>query len=411
MNMPDFASIDDALAALSAGQLIVLVDDDSETATGALAGAAQFVTTDQLVWVSRRITGLIGIPMTRERADELHLSLMVPEDEATGRGAFTVSVDLVDGNTTGSSQADQARTIAALARAEVNAEDFARPGHVFPLRAREGGVLKRAGHAEAVVDLCRLAGLSPVGVVADLVSEAGEMMPLADAATFAAEQDLHLVSIADVVRHRRKSEILVEPMGAARVPTKHGDFMCHAYRSVVDGVDHIAFVKGDVDGGDPPLVRVHSECLTGDILGSLRCDCGPQLDLALQMIAEEGRGVVVYLRGHEGRGIGIGHKMRAYALQDQGLDTVEANAVQGLPVDSREYGVGANMLADLGVAQMRIMTNNPAKLTGLDGYGLEIVDRVPIVIPSNPENEKYLETKRTRMGHNYAGAEGAGDDA
>jgi len=224
-------------------------------------------------------------------------------------------------------------------------------------------------------------------------------MPLRDAAAFAAEHDLLLVSIADVVRHRRKSEILVEAIGAARVPTEYGDFMCHAYRSVVDGVDHVAFVKGDVDGGDPPLVRVHSECLTGDILGSLRCDCGPQLDLALQMIAEEGRGAVIYLRGHEGRGIGIGHKMRAYALQDEGLDTVEANSAQGLPVDSREYGVGANMLADLGITRMRIMTNNPAKLTGLDGYGLEVVDRVPIEIPSNPENEKYLETKRTRMGH------------
>lgn len=395
--MPDFASISASLDAIAAGSLIVVVDDDSETATGALAGAAQFMDTEKLVWLSRRVTGLIGVPMSVDRADEL--DLMVAEDEATGRGAFTVSVDLVDGNTTGSSPADQARTIAALARAEVAADDFARPGHVFPLRAREGGVLKRAGHAEAVVDLCRLAGLSPVGVVADLVSATGDMMPLYDAAAFAADNDLLLVSIADVVRHRRKSEILVEQMGVARVPTKHGDFMCHAYRSVLDGVDHIAFVMGDVDGGDPPLVRVHSECLTGDILGSLRCDCGPQLDLALQKIAHEGRGVLIYLRGHEGRGIGIGHKMRAYALQDQGLDTVEANAAQGLPVDSREYGVGANMLADLGVSRFRIMTNNPAKLTGLDGYGLEIVDRVPVEIASNPENEKYLETKRTRMGH------------
>lgn len=408
MTNPTFASIDDAFVALAAGELLVLVDDDSDAATGALAGPAQFMTTEQLVWLSRRVTGLIGVPMTPERADALDLSLMVPEDEATGRGAFTVSVDLIDGNTTGSSPADQARTMAALARAEVNADDFARPGHVFPLRAREGGVLKRAGHAEAVVDLCRLAGLSPVGVVADLVSDLGEMMPLAEAAAFAAEHDVPLVSIADVVRYRRKSEILVEHFGAARVPTKHGDFMCHAYRSVLDGVDHIAFVMGDVDGGDPPLVRVHSECLTGDILGSLRCDCGPQLDLALQKIAEEGRGVVIYLRGHEGRGIGIGHKMRAYALQDEGLDTVEANSAQGLPIDSREYGVGANMLADLGITQMRIMTNNPAKLTGLDGYGLEIVDRVPVEIASNPENERYLETKRTRMGHTLS--EATGDD-
>lgn len=397
--MPDFAPVPDALAALADGRLVVLVDDDSDTATGALAGAAQFMTTEQLVWLSRRVTGLIGVPMAVERADELDLELMVAEEEATGRGAFTVSVDLVEGNTTGSSPADQARTIAALARAEVGAEDFARPGHVFPLRAREGGVLKRAGHAEAVVDLCRLAGLSPVGVVADLVGDTGDMMPLADASTFAAGNGLLLVSIADVVRHRRKSEILVDHIGAARVPTVHGDFMCHAYRSVVDGVDHIAFVMGDVDGGDPPLVRVHSECLTGDILGSLRCDCGPQLDLALQKIAAEGRGVLIYLRGHEGRGIGIGHKMRAYALQDEGLDTVDANTAQGLPVDSREYGVGANMLADLGVSRMRIMTNNPAKLTGLDGYGLEIVGRVAIEVAPNPENLRYLQTKRNRMSH------------
>ena len=218
-------------------------------------------------------------------------------------------------------------------------------------------------------------------------------------AAYAQENNLKIITIEDLISYRRVSEKLVSQTAAAELPTKYGDFMCHAYRSVVDGVDHIAFVKGDVDGGDPPLVRVHSECLTGDILGSLRCDCGPQLDLALQMIAEEGRGVVIYLRGHEGRGIGIGHKMRAYALQDEGLDTVEANSAQGLPVDSREYGVGANMLADLGISRMRIMTNNPAKLTGLDGYGLEIVDRVPIEIASNPENAKYLETKRTRMGH------------
>lgn len=405
--MPSFASIPDTFAALQQGAFIVLVDDDSETANGALVGAAESMTTENLVWLNRQVTGVIGVPLTEERAVALGLPLMVSEEDATGRGAFTVSVDLIEGNSTGSSSADQARTILALADDASGPADFARPGHVFPLRARGGGVLKRAGHAEAVVDLCRLAGLRDVGVVADLVADDGEVTDLAEAARFAEANGLLLVSIADLVRHRRQSENLVEAVAAARIPTQYGDFTAHAYKSVVDGVEHLAYVMGDVDGGEPPLVRVHSECLTGDILASLRCDCGPQLQLALKMIADEGRGVLVYLRGHEGRGIGIGHKMRAYALQDEGLDTVDANAAQGLPVDSREYGVGANILADLGVSRMRIMTNNPAKLTGLGGYGLEIVGRVPIVIESNPENLRYLETKRTRLGHLSAADEDA----
>ena len=384
MSDSPFTDIETAAKALAAGEYIVLVDDESPTATGALAGTAETMTTERLVWLNRRTTGLVGVPMTIERATVLGLELMVDEEEATGHGAFTVSIDLIEGNSTGSSPADQSRTIAALARPDIRPEEFARPGHVFPLRARLGGVLKRAGHAEAV---------------ADLATDAGEMMDLAASQVFAKEHGLKLVSIADLVRHRRQKEILVEHFAAARLPTTFGEFMAHAYRSVVDGEEHVAYVMGDVEGGEPPLVRVHSECLTGDILHSTRCDCGPQLQTALQKIAGEGRGVLIYLRGHEGRGIGIGHKMRAYALQDEGLDTVDANAAQGLPVDSREYGVGANMLADLGVTQMRIMTNNPAKLTGLDGYGLEIVDRVPVEIASNPENEKYLETKRTRMGH------------
>lgn len=394
-----FADIDAAATALAAGEYLVVVDDDTSTATGALAGAAGPMTTERLVWLNRCTTGLVGVPMTFERSAALGLPLMVEEDEATGRGAFTVSIDLIEGNSTGSSPADQARTMNALARPDIRPDDFARPGHVFPLRARRGGVLKRAGHAEAVVDLCTIAGIARVGVLADLATDDGEMMDLTASLAFAAEHGLLVVSIADLVRYRRKREILVEHFAAARLPTTYGQFMAHAYRSVVDGEEHVAYVMGDVEGGEPPLVRVHSECLTGDILASTRCDCGPQLQLALQKIAEEGRGVLIYLRGHEGRGIGIGHKMRAYALQDDGLDTVDANAAQGLPVDSREYGVGANMLADLGVTRFRIMTNNPAKLIGLDGYGLEIVERVPIEIPPNPENLRYLQTKRNRMAH------------
>jgi len=408
MSDSPFASIDDAAEALASGHYLVVVDDDTPTATGALIGAAHAMTTEKLVWLNRRTTGLVGVPMTVERSNGLGLQLMVDEDEATGRGAFTVSIDLVEGNSTGSSPADQARTIAALARADIKADEFVRPGHVFPMRSRDGGVLKRAGHSEAVTDLCTIASIPRVGVVADLATDEGEMMQLETSLAFAAEHGLRVLSIADLVRYRRRREILVEHFAAARLPTTYGEFMAHAYRSVVDGEEHVAYVMGDVEGGEPPLVRVHSECLTGDILHSTRCDCGPQLQTALQKIAEEGRGVLIYLRGHEGRGIGIGHKMRAYALQDDGLDTVDANSAQGLPVDSREYGVGANMLADLGVTRMRIMTNNPAKLTGLDGYGLEIVERVPIEIPPNPENLRYLQTKRNRMQHQIDAGSDAG---
>lgn len=408
MSDSPFASIPAAAEALASGSFLVVVDDDTPTATGALVGAAHTMTTEKLVWLNRRTTGLVGVPMTVERSNALGLQLMVDEEEATGRGAFTVSIDLIGGNSTGSSPADQARTIAALARTDIKSDEFARPGHVFPMRSREGGVLKRAGHCEAVTDLCTIAAVPLVGVVADLAADDGEMMQLDASLAFAAEHGLPALSIADLVRYRRRREILVEHFAAARLPTTYGEFMAHAYRSVVDGEEHVAYVMGDVEGGEPPLVRVHSECLTGDILHSTRCDCGPQLQTALQKIAEEGRGVLIYLRGHEGRGIGIGHKMRAYALQDDGLDTVDANSAQGLPVDSREYGVGANMLADLGVTRMRIMTNNPAKLTGLDGYGLEIVDRVPIEIPPNPENLRYLQTKRNRMQHQIDAGSDAG---
>lgn len=397
--------IQTALDALGRGEFVIVVDDDLPASDGVLVGAAASMTAESMAWMARNTSGAICAPMTNGRADNLQLPLMVTDAEGIARAAFTVSVDLIPGNSSGTSPADRARTLAALASDAHSPKEFSRPGHVAPLRARPGGVLKRAGHTEAAIDLCRLADQPKVGAMAELITAEGEMMRLADCRTFADKHGLALISITDLVKFRRKSEKLVEHFAAARLPTSYGEFVAHAYRSVVDGEEHVAYVMGDVDGGDPPLVRVHSECLTGDILASIRCDCGPQLQLALKMIADEGRGVLVYLRGHEGRGIGIGHKLRAYALQDTGLDTVDANSAQGLPVDSREYGVGAGMLADLGVRQMRLMTNNPTKLGGLDGYGLEIVERVGIEIPSNPENLRYLETKRTRMGHTLGEAQ------
>jgi 3,4-dihydroxy 2-butanone 4-phosphate synthase/GTP cyclohydrolase II len=310
-----------------------------------------------------------------------------------------VSVDVLAGTTTGISSADRTRTVRALADPDARADHFARPGHIFPLRARPGGVLKRAGHTEAAVDLCAFAGRADVGVLCEIVNDNGTMARLPDLLSFAAEHGLKVISIADLIRYRRRSEKLVERFATARIPTKYGEFSAVAYRSVLDGEEHVAYVLGDLTGAEDVLVRVHSECLTGDLLGSLRCDCGSQLDAALQMVGDAGQGVIVYLRGHEGRGIGIGHKIRAYSLQDEGHDTVDANLAQGLPVDNREYGVGAQILADLGVHTMRLMTNNPMKYGGLEGYGLEITGRVPLRTAPNPENIRYLETKRARMGH------------
>jgi 3,4-dihydroxy 2-butanone 4-phosphate synthase/GTP cyclohydrolase II len=397
--MTTLDSIDEAIEAFSRGEFLVVVDDEDRENEGDLIIAADAITEEKMAWLIRHTSGVICAPMTEQHADRLQLPLMVSENTEAHRTAFTVTIDLVAGNSTGISAADRARTVAALTDPDRSPREFSRPGHIFPLRARPGGVLKRAGHTEAAVDLCRLAGRVEVGAICEMTHDDGSMLRLADCREFADAHGLRLISIADLIRHRRRSEKLVEHFGAARVPTTYGDFMAHAYRSLLDGEEHVAYVMGDVEGGIPPLVRVHSECLTGDILASTRCDCGPQLQTALRQIAEEGRGVVVYLRGHEGRGIGIGHKLRAYALQDDGMDTIEANEAQGLPVDSREYGVGANILADLGIRAMRLMTNNPAKLGGLEGYDLEITERVPIEIASNPENVRYLETKRDRMGH------------
>jgi 3,4-dihydroxy 2-butanone 4-phosphate synthase/GTP cyclohydrolase II len=391
--------IEDVIAAIGRGDIVVMVDDEDRENEGDFIMAAEFATPEKLAFIVRYSTGVICAPLTDERCEELRLPLMVEQNTESQRTAYTVTVDVIEGTSTGISAADRAATVRAIANPDVSFKAFARPGHIFPLRARQGGVLKRAGHTEAAVDLARLAGCQPVGVICEIQHDDGTMMRLDSLKKFCKEHGLLLSSIAQLIEYRRHHERLVERMGEATVPTEFGAFNCVAYRSTIDGVEHLAFVKGDISQEEQVLVRVHSECLTGDVFGSRRCDCGPQLAAAMAMVDKAGAGVIVYLRGHEGRGIGIGHKIRAYSLQDQGLDTVDANVELGLPVDSREYGIGAQILADLGVRKLRLMTNNPAKYGGLGGYGLSVVERVPINTIPTPENEAYLRTKRERMGH------------
>ncbi len=401
-----FDPIPDAIAAIARGEIVVVADDEDRENEGDLIMAADAVTEERLAFFVRHTSGVVCVGLTPERCDELRLPLMVPpggNTEAQGT-AFTVSVDLRDGTTTGISAADRTATLRALADPDVDATAFNRPGHIFPLRSRPGGVLKRAGHTEAAVDLARLAGRRPAGALCEVVRDDGAMARVPDLRRFADEHGLLLVSIADLIRYRRRTEKLVTRTADARVPTEWGDFRCHAYESRVDGDDtHLAFVRGEVDGEADVLVRVHSECITGDVFASVKCDCGAQLHEAMRRIAEEGRGVVVYLRGHEGRGIGITHKLRAYDLQEAGADTLDANLQLGLPVDSREYGVGAQILVDLGLSTIRLLTNNPAKYGGIDGFGLSITERVPLHVPVHPEARRYLETKRIRMGHLFPG--------
>ncbi len=394
-----FTNVENAVAAIGRGELVIVVDDANRENEGDLIMAAEKVTTEAMAFMIRHTSGVICMPLEGERLDELQLPMMVAENTTAYRTAFTVSVDAKRDTTTGISAADRAVTVHALVDPATTADDLARPGHIFPLRYREGGVLKRAGHTEATVDLAREAGCSPAGVLAEIVNDDGTMARLPDLERFAAEHGLQLVSIADLIRYRRHREKLVRRVSEARIPTRHGDFTAYVFQSLLDGTEHMAFVRGEVAGKENVLVRVHSECLTGDVFGSLRCDCGLQLDLALEQVAVADEGVVVYLRGHEGRGIGLGHKLRAYTLQDQGRDTVEANVELGFPIDSREYGIGSQILVDLGVTTMRLMTNNPAKYGGIEGYGLEIVERVPLRARPTEENIAYLRAKQEKLGH------------
>lgn len=398
-----FASIPEAIEDIRQGKLVVVVDDEDRENEGDLIMAAELATPEAMAFIVKHGTGIVCVSMKEEDLDRLNLPQMVNQKENEEKlcTAFTVTVDAKHGTTTGVSAQDRATTVLALASRNSKPEDFNRPGHIFPLKYREGGVLKRAGHTEASVDLAMLAGLDPVGVLCEVVDDDGSMARLPKLRQLAQEENLKIISIADLIRYRRKRDKLVEHSSAAMIPTMWGPFTAYCYRSILDGIEHIAMVKGDIGDGQDILVRVHSECLTGDIFGSARCDCGNQLALAMQQIEAASRGVLVYLRGHEGRGIGLGHKLRAYNLQDAGRDTVEANEELGLPVDSREYGIGAQILRDLGVRTMKLMTNNPAKYVGLKGYGLAVAGRVPLLSLITKENKRYLETKRAKMGHMY----------
>jgi 3,4-dihydroxy 2-butanone 4-phosphate synthase/GTP cyclohydrolase II len=392
---------------IRAGGLAIVTDDADRENEGDLIVAADAISPDKVGFFLRYTSGVLCVSLEDERCEELRLPPMVGENTESQGTAFTVSTDAGSGITTGISADDRARTIEMLSDPERTHGDFVRPGHVFPLRARAGGVLKRAGHTEAAIDLAKMADRNAAGVLCEVTTEDKRRMAGAsELQRLATQHDLPICSVADIVRLRMRTERLVEHRSEAIVRTAHGAFACHAWRSLSDGVEHLALVRGDVSGPEPVLVRVHSECLTGDVFGSERCDCGAQLEDAMAAIDREGRGVVVYLRGHEGRGIGLAHKIAAYNLQQTGHDTVDANLLLGLPVDSREYGIGAQILVELGVRSIRLMTNNPAKYEGLDGYALEIVERIPLLPRVTADNARYLETKRSRMGHQFPATDG-----
>ncbi len=392
------AMIPEAVEAIKAGKFVIVVDDEGRENEGDLVIAAEKVTPEAINFMARYGRGLICIAMTGERLDELMIPMMVYDNTSKFGSPFTVSVEAKHDVTTGISAHDRAVTVKALIEPSTKAEDISRPGHMFPLRAREGGVLVRVGHTEAVVDLAKIAGLYPAGVICEIMSEDGTMSRLPELELMAAEHGIKIVSVAQIIAYRRLHERLIERVAEASLPTRYGDFLAIAYRSTIDPDEHVALIRGEMDGEKPVLVRVHSECLTGDVFHSMRCDCGEQIDLAMKAIADEGRGVFLYMR-QEGRGIGLHNKILAYALQDQGLDTVEANEALGFDSDIRDYGIGAQILADLGVRNIRLLTNNPRKVIGLEGYGLRVVETVPILAKPNPRNIRYLETKHRKMGH------------
>ncbi|GAB3563252.1 bifunctional 3,4-dihydroxy-2-butanone-4-phosphate synthase/GTP cyclohydrolase II [Amycolatopsis endophytica] len=403
----DTVGIEKAIADIAAGRPVVVVDDEDRENEGDLIFAAEKATPELLAFMVRYTSGYVCVALTEEDCNRLDLPPMYHTNQDQRGTAYTVTVDAAEGITTGISAADRAHTTRLLADPKSQAGDFRRPGHVVPLRAKEGGVLRRPGHTEASVDLARMAGLHPAGVLCEIVSQKdeGDMARRDELEVFASDHDLQIITIADLIAYRRRHEKQVERVAEARIPLNAGVFRAVGYDSLLDGIEHVAFVYGDIGDGEDILVRVHSECLTGDVFGSLRCDCGPQLEAALQIVADEGRGVVLYIRGHEGRGIGLLHKLQAYQLQDLGADTVDANLALGVPADARDYGTGAQILCDLGVRSMRLLTNNPAKRIGLEGYGLQITGRVPLPISPNPENLRYLRTKRDRMGHDLSNLE------
>ena len=392
------SNIADAIEDIKAGKFVIIVDDEDRENEGDLAIAAEKVIAKAINFMAKHARGLICLPVIGKRLNELGIPLMVGENTSKFSTAFAVSVDAKHGVSTGISAADRAETIKVIIDPATKPDDLARPGHIFPLQAREGGVLVRAGHTEAIVDLAKLAGLYPAGVICEIMSEDGSMARLPQLEVMAERFGIKIVTVADLIAYRRRHEKLVHRVAEARLPTKYGEFIAIAYRSDIDPDEHLALVLGDIATKEPVLVRVHSECLTGDVFGSLRCDCGEQIDLAMQNIANEGRGVLLYMR-QEGRGIGLHNKIRAYALQDKGLDTVEANLSLGFPSDLRDYGIGAQILADLGLHEIRLLTNNPKKVIGLEGYGLKVVETLPIIATPNPYNRSYLETKQKKLGH------------